>query len=425
MNDIFSKIINSEFIIKNEFELDEIIRIYGTTGNMVEAHINQTETNSIKIVRKYIMVERLGTEIVSKDEYSKNYQSDKSYYKNEYSNSIDYLKDNYDEFEISKEDYENEIKHEVTGNHIYTSLNYSDFINDFDFENFNNFFDQIIINEISTEFLNNIQEYVISKNKIKGKIHLQNCLSDLIISNKFLEDFKNSDKSNDIQKEICRYFLYYNYIIKISLINYYQLIFPKLIKYFSTKESSKTNKVLKDLLAACYKVQGDKNYHENKDENNRTKNILQLLGFKNEYKTECQLPTGMSSTRKNIGSCDGLIIDNQTNNEYYVEALNLGSLGKSYLKTHINKLEYNYDLKGLPIKFILVYCNLKDNTFDDFVIKYKSYIENDMSYYYQKSIIKEEIVEFNKFTNSRVFHSTHTRENRNVFLYHILLKFSK
>lgn len=425
MKNTINKIINSEFIIKNEFELDEIIRIYGKTGDEIEAHINQTETNTIKIVRKYTMVERLGTEIVSEKEYSKNHQSDKSYYKNEYRSYVDYLKDNYDEFDISKEDYYNEIVNEITGNHIFTTLNFSDFINDFDFNSFDSFFSQVLIDKHTIEFLENIEEIILSQNKTKSKILIQKSFSNLIISNKFLEDFKISDKSNKIQKKVCDYFLYYNHIIKISLVNYYELIFPKMINYFSTKESSKTEKILQDLLDACYKTQNNKIFQDDTDENKRTKQILELLGSKNEYKTENQHPTGMSSTRKNIGSCDGLIIDNQSNNEYYVEALNLNSFDKTYLKSHINKLEFNYDFKGLPLKFFLVYCNLKDNTFDDFVIKYKSYIENEMSYYYQKSIIREEIVEFNKFTNSRVFHSSHIRENKNVNLYHILLKFSK
>jgi hypothetical protein len=417
------KILNSELIIKNEFELDEIVRIHGTIGDMVEAHINQTETNTIKIVRKYTMVETLGIEIVSEDEYFKNYQLDKSYYKNEYGDSIDYLKDNYDEFEITKEDYENEIKHGLKGNYVFTSLNYSDFLKDFDFQYFNSFFDQIIINQVSNEFLMDIENFILNNNKAKGKILLQNCLSDLIISNKFLEDFKNLDKSNQIQKKICEYFLYYNYIIKISLINYYQLIFPKLIKYFSTNETSKTNKILKDLLNACYKTQGNYIFQKDTDENKRTKQILDLLDSNKDYKIENQNPTGMSSTGKKIGSCDGLIIDNQTNDEYLVEALNLGTFSKEYLISHINKLEFNYDFKGLATKFILVYCNLKENTFDDFVSKYKNFIVNEMNFYYQKSEIKEEIVEFNKFSESRVFQSSHIREGKNVFLYHILLKF--
>lgn len=421
---IINKIFNSEFIIKDEFELDEIIRIHGATGDLVEAHINQTENNTVKIVRKYTMIEQLGKEVVSEEEYNKNYQSDKSYYKNEYGNSIDYLKDNYKKHEISKEDYENEIQHQVSGNYLFTTLNYSDFINDFDFQSFDSFFGQIVVNQISTEYLESIENYVISKNKVKAKLILQNCLSNLIISDKFLEEFKNSEGANHIQKKVCEYFLYYNYLIKISLINYYQLIFPKLIKYFSKMDTQKAESVLKDLLEACFKTQENNDFHTDSDENKRTKQILELLGSKKEYKTENQLPTGTSSTGKKIGSCDGLIIDKKFNNEFYVEALNLNSFNKQYLRTHIKKLEFNYDLKGLPIKFILVYCNLKNGRFDDFVEKYKNFIENEMDYIYKKTVINEEIVEYNKFTNCRIFQSTHIRESKNVYLYHILLKFN-
>ncbi len=329
---IINKIINSEFIIKDEFELDEIIRIHGATGDLVEAHINQTENNTVKIVRKYTMIEQLGKEVVSEDEYLKNNQSDKSYKKYDYGNSVDYLKDNYEIFEISKEDYENEIQHEVSGNYVFTTLNYSDFINDFDFQSFDSFFEQIVVNQISTEYLDSIENYVISKNKVKAKLILQNCLSNLIISDKFLEEFKNSEDVNHIQKKVCEYFLYYNYIIKISLINYYQLIFPKLIKYFSKSDTPKAERVLKDLLEACFKTQDNKVFQDDSDENKRTKQILDLLDSKNEYKTENQYPTGTSSTGKKIGSCDGLIIDKKFNNEFYVEALNLNSFDRQYLK---------------------------------------------------------------------------------------------
>ena len=417
------KIIHSDFIIKNEFELDEIIRIHGATGDLVEAHINQTENNTVKIVRKYTMIEQLGKEVVSEDEYLKNHQSDKSYKKYDYGNSVDYLKDNYEIFEISKEDYENEIQHEVSGNYVLTTLNYSDFINDFDFQSFDSFFEQIVVNQISTEYLDSIENYVISKNKVKAKLILQNCLSDLIISDKFLEKFKDSDDANPIQKKVCEYFLYYNYIIKFSLINYYQLIYPKLIKYFSKSDTSKAHRPLNDLLQACYKTQEHNVFQVNADENITTKQILDLLGSNKDYWTKDQHPTGKSSTGKKIGSCDGLIVDKKFNNEYYVEALNLKSFDTQYLKNHINKLEYNYDFKGLPIKFVLVYCNLIEGKFDDFVAKYKNFIEDEMNYIYKKTTINEEIVEFNKFTNSRVFYSTHIRENKNVYLYHILLKF--
>ncbi len=47
-----------------------------------------------------------------------------------------------------------------------------------------------------------------------------------------------------------------------------------------------------------------------------------------------------------------------------------------------------------------------------------------MEYFYKKTVINEEIVEYNKFTNCRIFQSTHIRESKNVYLYHILLKFN-
>ena len=94
-----------------------------------------------------------------------------------------------------------------------------------------------------------------------------------------------------------------------------------------------------------------------------------------------------------------------------------------YIKTHIEKLENKYDSKGLNEKFILVYYNIENGKFESETIKYRCYLENEHKFVFKKTKAIEEIE--TKYTNSKLLKSHHNREGREVFIYHILLKFPK
>lgn len=157
----------------------------------------------------------------------------------------------------------------------------------------------------------------------------------------------------------------------------------------------------------------------NVDEDDRTRQLLDLIH--KDYHTKDQARYGKSSVGKKAGSVDGVISIN--NKEYFIEAFNLNSLRRATIKLHIDKLEKNYDSKGIKEKFIVVYYNLKPNTFAKAVKKYKDYISNEHTFVYQKTNELEEIQV--EFTDSRLFKTHHNREGQKVVLYHLLLMFPK
>lgn len=179
--------------------------------------------------------------------------------------------------------------------------------------------------------------------------------------------------------------------------------------------SDKKNNLYIDILNACYTMQENKIFW-NADENTRTKQILDLLSA--NYFTKDQATYGKSETGIKQGSVDGVIIDN-TKTENFIEAFNLSSLNKEIIQRHINKVESNYDSKGLLNKFLLVYCNVQDNKFDKLYSNYLDFINSELEYKFQKI---ETTGKETQYTNIKVLKSLHLRENREVTLYHFLLK---
>jgi hypothetical protein len=171
-----------------------------------------------------------------------------------------------------------------------------------------------------------------------------------------------------------------------------------------------------DLLYAAHTMQQNKIFWK-ADEDTKTRQLLDLLPSK--YQTKDQSKYGKSHIGKKSGSVDGVIKEN--NVEIFVEAFTLKSLNRSVIKIHIDKLESNYDSKGLKEKFIIVYYNLAVNKFESSIKKYVNYIEKEHSFIYPMTKEMEE-VEIN-YTDSRLFESIHKREGKNVSLYHLLLKF--
>lgn len=182
-------------------------------------------------------------------------------------------------------------------------------------------------------------------------------------------------------------------------------------------ESSEYN-IVNDLMKAAHTLQQNKIFWT-ADEDTRTRQLLDLLPEK--YETKDQSKYGKSGKGIKAGSVDGVIKINGI--EIFVEAFNLNNLTKSIVKSHLNKLEKNYDSKGLKEKFIVVYYNLRTNTFKEASDKYKDYIENEHKFIYSRVKKIEEIT--TKYTDSRVFRTYHKREGKEVVLYHLVLMFPK
>ena len=176
------------------------------------------------------------------------------------------------------------------------------------------------------------------------------------------------------------------------------------------------NEIIIDVLKAAHTMQQNK-YFWCADEDTKTRQLLDLLPPK--YQAKDQSKYGKSSVGKNPGSVDGVIKNNEI--EIFIEAFNLKSLNRKIITNHIDKLELNYDSRGLKEKFIVIYYNLQTNKFENFAKKYKEYITKEHSFKFALFNGIEEIKVH--YTDSRLFKSNHKREGKQVILYHLLLKF--
>ncbi|MBM7419711.1 MULTISPECIES: hypothetical protein [Chryseobacterium] len=227
---------------------------------------------------------------------------------------------------------------------------------------------------------------------------------------KLKQGYTNSSKSDETK---------YRKILKEWLKD--ELQFIKEIKPIIEKNPfvafSDTNPLLNDLMRASYKLQENKIFW-NADEDTRTRQILDLLPQKYEAKDQSRY--GESGTGIKQGSVDGVIKDS-SETEYFLEAFNLEYIDTNNITSHINKLEQNYDSKGLYNKYVIVYCNLPENKFEDFTKSYQQFIEAEMKFLYPKNGDSMDVE--SKYTNNRILKTSHIREGKEVFLYHILLKF--
>ncbi|RZJ49262.1 MAG: hypothetical protein EOO44_18600 [Flavobacterium sp.] len=100
---------------------------------------------------------------------------------------------------------------------------------------------------------------------------------------------------------------------------------------------------------------------------------------------------------------------------------------KKVITDHINKLENRYDINlGLSIKFIVIYYNVGDNSFGVESNKYKEFIEKGECFIFKLNEVNEISIPSTigiVNTGIRIFKTLHNRDEKNVFLYHVLVRF--
>ncbi|MEM0575066.1 hypothetical protein [Flavobacterium polysaccharolyticum] len=415
-----------EFIIQDDYELDEIILKYGSTGDQIEEHLNGNVKNRIEIKRFFKCVEY--------------YQIGENDY-------------DITECNITKEAYFKAVE-ENYGDFIYlTGLNYEDFLDDFDSHRFDSFFEEIVLRDLFIETIESIENVVFNAIKdSNAKMILNSLIQYLSDSIWFLKKFKNDDfsarhdKSNKIQKELCGYFIHYNTLLLKVLKYNYKYIFPDFVSIIDDIIFENINiknfreiPLLEDIVKSCEETQINETFFQC-DENSRNRQILSLLKFSNKYIVANQEQVGLSGNLKDInsGEADGIIKDLNQRTISYVEFFNLSSTKISYknhstaknvITEHINKLENRYDINlGLPIKFVVIYYNVGDNSFGVESNKYKEFIEKGECFKFKLNEIHEiNIPSTSGVANTgiRIFKTLHNRDEKNVSLYHILVRFPK
>ena len=192
------------------------------------------------------------------------------------------------------------------------------------------------------------------------------------------------------------------------------------VEWLSAYDSLKSDSIEKftdALISACLKLQSNRIFRGDFLEDDRNTYISDLLDSSG-YQTKDQTRQGTSYAGKSAGEIDILIKDSRGLPFSIIEALNLDSVKSDYISRHIDKLFNNYDTSGLENNFILVYTNVIN--FGDFCKKYINYISTKHEYKYMfKSINKLDVY---RYTDLEIHKAEHIREDKKVFLYHIIVK---
>ncbi|MDA2480181.1 hypothetical protein ACS2TZ_27140 [Bacillus cereus group sp. Bce025] len=174
--------------------------------------------------------------------------------------------------------------------------------------------------------------------------------------------------------------------------------------------------LLDTIISACINLQGNRIYRD-KTENERNTflvSCLDMAGFFNKDQTLW----GKSKEGKTSGEIDIFIKKKNGQPFSIIEALNLDSLKKDYLELHLEKI-FGYDTSGLKYNFIVVYSTSK--RFSEFWNRYVAHIKE---YKYPHSLKEYQEVSGYDYTNIRVGKTVHIRNDKEIYLYHIVIDLS-
>ncbi|WP_287601834.1 hypothetical protein [Thiothrix sp.] len=154
---------------------------------------------------------------------------------------------------------------------------------------------------------------------------------------------------------------------------------------------------------------------------------LRRNGFNSIYRIEEQVREGISKNNS-VGELDAIIKDSSNSRKAIIEALRSSSCGNedNDISYHLNKLLNNYNTIGMRTNYLIVYCEAKN--FDQYWSKYKNYIDkiNDKSNFSKETplvLFEDTNSDVIDLTGIRVGRSIHTKDGREVEVYHIVCKF--
>jgi len=176
-----------------------------------------------------------------------------------------------------------------------------------------------------------------------------------------------------------------------------------------------TDLFIKDLLRVYIKLQSAILYR-NVSEDERNDYIRDLLSMKG-YFIKAQTRRGYSTSGKSTGEID-IFVELDDMPFTIIEALNLDSLNKNYLNTHLDKI-YSYDITGNKFNVCLSYVNIVD-----FGAFWERYCDHVSTYKYPFDLIecrRDADKEF-PYSEIRFMTTTHNRNGKPTLLYHIAIK---
>lgn len=175
------------------------------------------------------------------------------------------------------------------------------------------------------------------------------------------------------------------------------------------------------LVTSCLILQGNKIYrgkNKQKDdaklEDSRNSFISSLIESSGHYAKD-QTRWSKSYVGKSSGEIDIFIREKDGTPFTIIEALNLDSIKKDYIKLHLDKI-FIYDTSGLEFNFILVYSSVK--CFGAFWTKYIKFIS--MHTYKYQFVSFEEVNDYT-YTNIKIGKAKHLRNGKEILLYHLMV----
>lgn len=159
-------------------------------------------------------------------------------------------------------------------------------------------------------------------------------------------------------------------------------------------------------------------YYGNFSEDDRNTFIASML-ISAGFHVKDQTRKSTTETGKSAGEVDIFIEDINGYPLSIIVALNLSSVVKDYIKTHIDKI-FTYDANGLKDNYILVYADVKD--FGSFYNRYLDFIKNHDFKYPLITLVEDNSVEF---SDLRKFTIVHNPNGTNVNMHHIVMNLAK
>lgn len=187
-----------------------------------------------------------------------------------------------------------------------------------------------------------------------------------------------------------------------------------LFKYRSTNAKKD---IIYDIIAAISKLQGLSKIID-KHEDSRNSFISSELSSMGIISKD-QSRYGLSETGKTTGEIDIKIELNNGNVLTFYEGMNLEYLNKTTINNHIAKLINNYDVLGLPDKFLVCYCTAKD--FIKLVESYFLFIDGLTVRNTELTDVIDVTKNFAEHSEIKIYKSFYFKSQRKLSLIHILI----
>lgn len=183
--------------------------------------------------------------------------------------------------------------------------------------------------------------------------------------------------------------------------------------FFAKEYLRITPNIITCVMAICAKLIANETYCGS-SENRRNTYIRDMLS-QSGYEVRDQTRHGVSAEGKDAGQIDIAVLENGKT-RVLIEALNLSCLNKQYIDKHLDKI-FGYDVLGNEINIILNYVTVTD--YGKFINHYISYMK-DRKWQYPLVDLDEKCNEYeNLYASIKVIKTTHERNGKNSFLYHI------